>query len=195
MVDEAHSLGVLGKTGRGIGEHFEIDADDVDLWMGTLSKSLGSCGGYIAGSRELIEYLRFTAPGYVYSVGISPANAAAALEAVRQIDKHPERVAQLAQRSDLFRALALKRGLDIGQSRIGAIVPIILGDAERCIRTSQRLSQAGVSVMPIIPPAVSEKSSRLRFFITTHHTESDIRFALDALTDALVPSPAGAGHP
>ena len=79
MVDEAHSAGTMGDTGRGLGEHYNIDPSSVDIWMGTLSKSFGSCGGYIAGSTALIEYLRFTAPGFVYSVGMPPPNAAAAL--------------------------------------------------------------------------------------------------------------------
>ena len=83
MVDEAHSVGVLGPHGRGIGEHFGVNPQHVDLWMGTLSKSFGSCGGYIAGCRAMVEYLKYTAPGFVYSVGISPANAAAALAAIR----------------------------------------------------------------------------------------------------------------
>ncbi|MCB1480568.1 MAG: aminotransferase class I/II-fold pyridoxal phosphate-dependent enzyme, partial [Rhodobiaceae bacterium] len=106
MVDEAHSLGVLGKTGRGIAEHFGADPKAVDLWMGTLSKSLASCGGYIAGSSDLVNYLRRTAPGFVYSVGISPANGAAALAALRKIAKTPERVETLRQRTRLFHTLA-----------------------------------------------------------------------------------------
>ena len=82
-VDEAHSLGVLGAHGRGIGEHFDVDPRDVDIWMGTLSKAFGSCGGYIAGSKALVEYLKYTAPGFVFAVGISPSNAAAALASLR----------------------------------------------------------------------------------------------------------------
>ena len=89
LVDEAHSLGTMGRTGRGIGEHAGIDRSDVELWMGTLSKSLASCGGYIAGSAELVEYLKYTAPGFVYSVGISPPNAAAALAALTLLRREP----------------------------------------------------------------------------------------------------------
>ena len=95
MVDEAHSIGVLGKRGRGIAEHFAVNPADVDLWMGTLSKSLASCGGYIAGCRALIEYLKYTAPGFVYSVGMTPANAAAALAATRLLMAEPQRVTRL----------------------------------------------------------------------------------------------------
>ena len=86
MVDEAHSIGTLGDTGRGISEHFGLNPRDVDIWMGTLSKSFGSCGGYIAGNKALVEYLKYTAPGFVYSVGLSPPNAAAALAAIERLE-------------------------------------------------------------------------------------------------------------
>ena len=86
LVDEAHSIGVLGETGRGAGEHFKVNRADVDLWMGTMSKSLASCGGYVAGSKTLVQYLKYTAPGFIYSVGITPANAAAGLEALHQLE-------------------------------------------------------------------------------------------------------------
>jgi len=95
MIDEAHSFGVLGECGFGIGEHFGVAGADVDIWMGTLSKALASCGGYIAGSRALVQYLKYTTPGFLYSVGLSPADAAAALAAVRLLHAEPERVARL----------------------------------------------------------------------------------------------------
>src|SRR6185503_15466564 len=117
MVDEAHSAGVLGPNGRGIGEYFGVDPQNVDLWMGTLSKSFGSCGGYIAGCRAMVEYLKYTAPGFVYSVGISPANAAAALAAIRLVKDEPERVARLHERAGLFLTLARSRGLNTGLSK------------------------------------------------------------------------------
>lgn len=106
MIDEAHSMGVLGATGRGIGEHFGINRADVDIWMGTLSKSFGSCGGYIAGTKALVEYLKYTSPGFVYSVGLSPPNAAAALASIRLLEAEPERVVRLRHRSRLFLELA-----------------------------------------------------------------------------------------
>src|SRR6202158_3978340 len=101
LVDEAHSIGVLGETGKGIGEHFGVDRADVDLWMGTLSKSFASCGGYVGGSKALVQYLKYTAGGFVYSVGISPANAASAAEALAQVKAHPEKVARLHERAGL----------------------------------------------------------------------------------------------
>ena len=110
MIDEAHSMGVLGPTGAGIGEHFSIDRTDVDLWMGTLSKSFASCGGYMAADKELIGYLKYTVPGFVYSVGMTPANAAAALAAIRLMRKEPERLERLQGNSRLFLKLAKKHG-------------------------------------------------------------------------------------
>src|SRR6185295_4332923 len=126
MVDEAHSIGTMGPHGRGIGEHFGIDPGTVDIWMGTLSKSFGSCGGYIAGCRELVEYLKYTAPGFVYSVGLSPPNAAAALASLELLQEEPERVAQLAENSRLFLRLAKDAGLNTGLSNETPVVPVIL---------------------------------------------------------------------
>jgi 7-keto-8-aminopelargonate synthetase-like enzyme len=114
LVDEAHSLGTMGPTGRGVGEHWGVAREDVDLWMGTLSKSLASCGGYIAGSAEMVEYLKYTAPGFVYSVGLSPSNAGAALSALQVLQRQPQRVARLHELSALFLKLAKERGLNTG---------------------------------------------------------------------------------
>ncbi|MDP9143518.1 MAG: aminotransferase class I/II-fold pyridoxal phosphate-dependent enzyme, partial [Actinomycetota bacterium] len=183
MVDEAHSAGVLGPHGRGIGEHFGVDPQDVDLWMGTLSKSFGSCGGYIAGCRAMVEYLKYTAPGFVYSVGISPANAAAALAAIRLLTGEPERVASLRERARLFLALARSRGLNTGLSHDSPIVPVILGDSLHCLRLSQAMFDRGINVQPILYPAVEERAARLRFFITASHTEEQIRHSIDVTAE------------
>ncbi|KZL51497.1 8-amino-7-oxononanoate synthase [Nodularia spumigena CENA596] len=185
MVDEAHSIGVLGKNGRGIGEFFGINTTDVDLWMGTLSKSFASCGGYIAGSRALIEYLKYTAPGFVYSVGISPPNAASALAAVHQLQAYPERVAQLHQRANLFLQLAQERKLNTGMSQGTPIIPIIVGNSLNCVQLSQLLFEQGISVMPMIYPSVPENAARLRFFISCTHTEAEIRFTVDTVAKSL----------
>src|SRR5215475_5954023 len=112
MIDEAHSLGVMGKTGRGSFEHFGIDPCGVDIWMGTLSKTLGSCGGYICGCRDLIEILKYQAPGFVYSVGLPPPATAAALAALRTLKADPDRVARLQANGRLFLEEARKAGLD-----------------------------------------------------------------------------------
>src|SRR5258708_16920535 len=110
MVDEANSLGVLGQTGRGMAEAAATDPGMIDILMGTLSKSVASCGGYVAGSSALVEYLKYTAPGFVYSVGITPANAAAALAALRILDAEPGRVRQLKGNADRFASYAQAAG-------------------------------------------------------------------------------------
>jgi 8-amino-7-oxononanoate synthase len=185
MVDEAHSAGVLGPHGRGIGEHFDLNAEDVDLWMGTLSKSFGSCGGYIAGCRAVVEYLKFTAPGFVYSVGISPSNAAAALASLQILESEPERVARLQDNSRLFLTLAKGRGLNTGTSKDSPVVPVILGNSMHCLHLSKALNQRGINVMPILHPAVEERAARLRFFITACHTEKQIRHTVDVVAEEL----------
>ena len=183
-VDEAHSLGVLGPTGRGIGEHYDVDRRDVDIWMGTLSKALASCGGYVAGTSELIRYLKFTVPGFIYSVGMSPANAAAALEAIRLLEARPERVSRLQAQSALFRRLCRERGIPAGTSEHSAVVPCIVGDSLECLRLAEALKAQNIAVHPIISPAVVERQARLRFFISALHTDEEIRSTVAALHEA-----------
>ena len=186
MVDEAHSLGVLGKRGRGIGEHFGINPADVELWMGTLSKSFASCGGYIAGSGALIEYLKYTAPGFVYSVGMSPPNVAAALAAIRLLGKEPQRVTRLHELSGLFRTLARERGLNTGAGNSDSpVVPVIVGDSLKAVRLSQALLRHGIDVLPMVYPAVPDNAARLRFFVNCTHTPEQIRYALDVVAPEL----------
>jgi 8-amino-7-oxononanoate synthase len=185
MVDEAHSIGVLGRTGRGIGEHFDVDPRDVDLWMGTLSKAMGSCGGYIAGSRALIDYLRHTAPGFVYSVGMPPPVAAAALAALRLLRAQPERIDRLRDLSRLFLERARTRGLNTGSSRDTPVIPIIVGDSRRCGYLAQALYQRGINIQPIVFPAVEDRASRLRVFLTCLHTEMQITSTVDAIAEEL----------
>lgn len=181
MVDEAHSIGVLGEHGRGIGELFGVNPADVDLWMGTFSKSFASCGGYIAGSKALVEYLKYTAPGFVYSVGMSPANAAAALASLQVLQAEPQRVARLQQRAKLFLDLARQRGLNTGMSHGSPVIPIIVGDTFKCIQLSQALFDRGINVQPLGAPSVPEGTARLRFFVTSTHTEEQIRSTVDIL--------------
>ncbi len=185
MIDEAHSMGVLGATGRGIGEHFGINRADVDIWMGTLSKSFGSCGGYIAGTKALVEYLKYTSPGFVYSVGLSPPNAAAALASIRLLEAEPERVARLRHRSRLFLELARSRGINTGKSKDSPVVPVILGNSMHALQLSKALLGRGINVQPILYPAVEESAARLRFFITSLHSEEQIRTTIDAISEEL----------
>lgn len=182
MVDEAHSMGVLGKTGRGLSEHAGIAPDHVDLWMGTLSKVFASCGGYIAGKRELIAYLRHTAPGFVYSVGMSPPLVAAALEALRIMQAEPHRNSRLKARSAQFHLLAKNAGLDLGAADPNAAVaPIMVGASDKAARLSRALLQRGILALPIGYPAVPEGKARLRLFFSSTHSERDIQNSVEAI--------------
>jgi 8-amino-7-oxononanoate synthase len=185
MVDEAHSIGTMGRTGHGIGEHFGTDPRQVDIWMGTLSKSFGSCGGYLAGCREMIEYLKYTSPGFVYSVGLSPPNAAAALASLNVLQNEPQRVARLQARASLFLQLARERGLNTGLSNHTPVVPVITGNSLVALQLSHRLFERGINVQPILYPAVEESAARLRFFITACHSGEQIRCAVEATAEAL----------
>jgi 8-amino-7-oxononanoate synthase len=179
MVDEAHSLGVLGEQGLGVKEHFGLLPEDVDVWMGTLSKSLASCGGYIAGSAKMVEFLRHSAPGFIYSVGLSPPDTAAALAALRVLRREPERIRRLQSRSAQFVSYATARGLKTGMSAGSAVVPIILADSLLAMRLADVLFQQGIHVHPIVYPAVAEDAARLRFFISAEHTQEELQRAVD----------------
>jgi 8-amino-7-oxononanoate synthase len=185
MVDEAHSIGTMGAHGRGIAEHFGINPSDVDIWMGTLSKSFGSCGGYIAGKRELVEYLKYTAPGFVFSVGLSPSNTAAAIASLQLLKREPTRVQRLKDASRLFLTEARKRGLNTGNSCETAVVPVITGNSLHALQLSRRMSESGVNVQPILYPAVEESAARLRFFINSTHTNQQILYAVDKCAEHL----------
>jgi 8-amino-7-oxononanoate synthase len=174
MVDEAHALGVLGATGKGSHEHNGIAGKDVDIWMGTLSKTLAGCGGYIAGERALVEHLKYAAPGFVYSVGISPPLAAVSLEALRVMQKEPDRVVRLQARSHIFLDQARQAGIDTGLSQGFAIIPAILGSSIKAAKFSNALFERGINVQPIIYPAVEERAARLRFFVSSLHSEMQI---------------------
>jgi 8-amino-7-oxononanoate synthase len=185
MVDEAHSLGVLGQTGRGIAEEQGVDPADIDIWMGTLSKALASTGGYIAGSRQLVDLLKYTSPGFVYSVGIAPAVAAAAHAAITVMQRESWRLAKLRQNGRDFLSGANVRGLDTGLSIGASVVPIIVGNSPTAVILSQRLLARGYNVVPIIFPGVAENQARLRFFITSRHTADQMAGALDAIAEEL----------
>jgi len=181
LIDEAHSIGVLGERGAGIGEHYRVDRGDVDLWMGTLSKSFASCGGYIAGMADFIRFLRMTAPGFVYSVGMSPPNAAAALASIEILKREPERARMLRSRARLFLDLADERGFNTGASGDSPVIPIILGQTIPCMKLYRALMDEGIYALPIMYPVVPENASRLRFFVNCTHTEEQIRFTVDAI--------------
>jgi 8-amino-7-oxononanoate synthase len=185
MVDDAHGVGVLGARGSGCAEHCGVDPRKVDIWMGTLSKALASCGGFISGNKMLIEILRYSAPGFVYSVGLPPPMAAAALAAVNVLEAEPERVARLHANSALFLSLSRSAGLDTGKAEGFGIVPVIIGSTFKLGKLEKRLFERDITASPIFPPGVPINGGRLRFFLTSEHTEDEIGTAVSMLSKEL----------
>jgi 8-amino-7-oxononanoate synthase len=185
MVDEAHSLGVLGATGRGIREFYGIDSRDVDLWMGTLSKSLCGCGGFIAGSAEVVECLKYGSPGFVFSVGMPPVVAVACSKALDILRREPERVEKIRNISRFFLDYARGKGLNTGSAQGYAVIPIIVGDSLSAGILALSMIERRIYVMPITFPAVQEGTARLRFFLSAAHREEDIRRAIDVAVEEL----------
>lgn len=185
MVDEAHSSGVLGHAGKGIADYAGVDPNDVDIWMGTLSKSFASCGGFIAGSRDLIRYLKYTAPGFVYSAGIPPANAGAALKSLELMHAQPEVVQQCRDRSKFFLEQARAKGIDTGDAIGAAVVPAIIGNSMECMQLAERLGEREINVQPIVYPAVEDEKARLRFFISATHSEEQLTHTVDVMVQEL----------
>lgn len=188
MVDEAHSIGVLGAGGGGIGEHFDVDRAQVDIWMGTLSKSLSSCGGYLGGSRALIEYLRYSLPGFIYSCGLPPASAGASLASIEILRAEPERVATLHANADYMRAAFAAAGLSVGDSSGTPIIPFVVGDSRRSLLLAAQLREAGINVDPILYPAVPNDQTRLRFFVTASHSFEQIDLTVKILAGLVQPA-------
>ena len=184
-VDEAHSLGTMGPEGRGICDFFDVDPAEGDLWMGTISKALGAGGGYLAGRERLIRYLGYTTPAFVFSTACSPPNAAAALEGLRVIEREPWRVTRLQENSELFLKLAADSDLNTGSSVDTPVIPVIVGSSTRAIHVSQQLLEQGINAQPILYPAVRETAARVRFFLTSEHTEEQIVHAVSAVADVL----------
>lgn len=185
MVDEAHSLGVIGEKGGGIGEHHGIDRREVDIWMGSLSKTFASCGGFIAGSAALVDYLKFSAPGFLFSVGLSPPDTASAIAAFELLKREPGRVARLRENTRYFLTLSGEAGLNTGMNNGAPVIPVVIGDAHCCMKLSKRLFEIGIHVQPIIYPAVAHDDSRLRFFVTSMHSHEEIEFTVMNLAKEL----------
>lgn len=185
MVDEAHALGVLGERGRGTFEHYGVDPGNIDIWMGTLSKTASSCGGYVAGCSPLIQILKANAGGFVYSVGLPPVLASSALASLSILEDEPERVERLRENGSLFLDLARRAGLDTGTSGGYSVVPVMVGDSLRAVELSNALLKEGINALPIIYPAVQEGMARLRFFLTSDHTRDHIETAVNMTAECL----------
>ena len=172
MVDEAHSLGVLGEKGHGIEEHFGME-DVIDLKMGTLSKTIPSAGGYLAGKKDLIQMFRHAARPFVFSAAITPAQAGAAKAAFEVIEQEPERVATLRENTNRFINGFKQLGFDTMQTST-AIVPLLCGSDERAYEMVRHCQHDDIFVLPIVSPAVPDGLARLRATVTAAHTASDI---------------------
>ena len=181
MVDEAHSACVIGEHGGGVDEYFGLDGSDIDIKYGTLSKGLGTCGGYLAGKKCLIDYLRYNMPGFVFSVGISPALAAGSLAAIRTLRAHPEIMEHLRTAIRSFTESAKRRHLDICLAGETAVLPVLVGRDEDAWLLSNELKKRGVSVPPAMYPAVPKGKARLRFCVISEHKPEQIEKALDIL--------------
>jgi 7-keto-8-aminopelargonate synthetase-like enzyme len=185
LVDEAHSYGVLGDHGRGITEHFGIDPAEIELSVGTLSKSFVSSGGFICATEEIIAWLRFTLPGFVYSVGLAPATVASAGAAVDILRREPERVARLKRKSRLFRDSARAAGLDPGHAIGEAVVPLHFDTPQQTMTVSQVLMDHGIYAPPIVQVGVPKDQPRIRFFFSAEHRDEDILRAVDIAAAAV----------
>ncbi len=186
MIDEAHSFGILGATGCGLREHWGIAGNEVDLWMGTLSKSLASCGGWIAGSQVLIDYLRYTVGGFVYSAGMTPANGVAALSSLKLMLEEPRRVRELQSNAAFFHSECVKRGLDTGPARGGSgVIPVVTGNSIHALFLSKHLADKGINVQPIVFPAVADDAARLRFFLSSTHSHEQLALTAKTVAETL----------
>ncbi len=177
MIDEAHSFGTIGKTGFGIREFYDIKGNEVDIWMGTLSKSLASMGGWIAGSKELIEYIRYTTPGFIFAAGLAPALGAAALKSIQLWSTTDTwRVTKLQENCAFFYDELIKHELNTGPARgKSPVIPVVTGDSMQALQLSDRLLKEGINAKPIIFPAVADDEARLRFFVNSTHTKEQLQ--------------------
>jgi len=183
LVDEAHSLGVLGATGRGLAEHQGVDPARIDLIVGTMSKTLASCGGYVCGKKPVIDWFRYTLPGFVYSVGLSPVILAAARTALRLMQEETWRIAKLANNAELFRTVAHEAGFSTGPAIGRGVVPILFSSDVETMWASQHLLENGYYVPPVVRIGVPKDGPRLRFFFSANHSEAEIRGVIQTLRD------------
>ena len=179
MVDEAHGFGVLGPGGRGTCHHFGV-ADDVDLIMGTFSKSFASIGGFIASDRDTINYLRHNSRSYIFSASLTPTATAAALEALHIMQEEPERQARLWDVTryalDGFRSL----GFEIGATET-PIIPLYVRDMDKTFLVTRMLFDEGIFVNPVVPPACASGDTLIRFSLMATHTREQVDYALEKM--------------
>ena len=184
MVDEAHSLGVFGEHGRGVCEHFGL-TDEVDLIMGTFSKSLASIGGFIASDADTINYLRHTCRSYIFSASNSPAATAAALEALHIIQQEPERIEKLWNVTRYALRRFREEGFEIGETE-SPIIPLYVHDVEKTFLVTKLAFEAGVFINPVIPPACAPQDTLVRMALMATHTEEQVERGVQILKKIFV---------
>ena len=180
VVDEAHSLGVLGETGHGILEYFNRSPDDVELLTGSLSKTIPAVGGFVAGKRDVIQFLRHNARAFVFSAALPPAAVAAVTASLEVIEEEPWRIKAVRRNIERFIAGLNALGYDTLQTK-SCVIPIVIGKEEPTLELTHRLHVDGMFVSPIVSPAVPPNTCRLRANVTAAHTDEDIDFALGLL--------------
>ena len=185
MVDEAHSGGVIGDHGGGVDDYFSLDPKDIDIKYGTLSKALGTCGGYIAADQSIIEYLRYSMNGFVFSAGISPPLAAACMKAVELIQQDNTMVKQLHRNIEYFVRRCREEGMNTCLAGESAIVPVMVGSDRDAAYLSQEMIRRGVFVPPAMYPAVPRGQSRLRFTISATHSIEQLEKAVTVLSELM----------
>ncbi len=194
MVDEAHSMGVIGQHGLGVTDYFGIDGSEIDIHFGSLSKAFATCGGYVAGPKPMIDILKNYAPGVLlYGAAPTPANTAAGLEAFRIMRSEPERAIRLQENARYFIEKARSLGLDTYNSKDSAVVPIMTPDSEVAVWLTCELFEQGVCAYPMLYPIVPRDKSRLRFFINTNHTREQLDFTVELIHRSLKKAPKSKG--
>ena len=183
MVDDAHGLGVLGEHGRGTAEYWGLE-DEVDIYMGTFSKSLASLGGYMAGKKEVVEFVRHTSRPFIFSASITPASVASARAALKILREHPERVARLREVSDYMRKGLKEKGVAIIEATT-PIIPIYTYTNERTFLACRLLQERGVYVNPVVSPAVPVGQCLLRTSYTATHTFEQLDKAINAIAEVM----------
>ena len=194
MVDEAHSMGIIGPNGLGVTDYFNISGKEIDILYGSMSKAFGTCGGYVAGSKALIAMLKYYAPGVLlYGAAPTPANTAAGLATLRIMRQEPERARRVQANAAYFIAKAKSVGLNTYNSKDSGVVPIMLRDSELALWMSIQLFDRRICTFPMLYPIVPRDKSRLRFFINTNHTKEQLDYTIDCLVENLRVAPRSKG--
>lgn len=194
MVDEAHSIGVIGRRGLGVVDHFGVDPADIDIHYASMSKSFGTIGGYIAGRKELITMLKHYSPGLgLYIASPTPANAASGLAALRIMLAEPQRAHRVIENADYFRKRLQAVGFDTGPSAGSGVVPVMLCESELALWMAIKLFENHISTFPMLFPVVPRNAARLRFFLSVAHTREHLDCTIDMLVKLRAEAPASKG--